>query len=48
MLAIYTGITKLSLLIFLFNRTAGSPNGSLSRSVAWQSGFAASVGGLVI
>jgi hypothetical protein len=28
------GITKLSLLIFLFNRTVCSPNGSLSLSVA--------------
>jgi hypothetical protein len=28
------GITKLSLLIFLFNRTVGSSNGSLSLSVA--------------
>ena len=48
MLAVYTGITKLSLLIFLFNRTVGSPNGALSRSVARQSGFAASVSGPVI
>ena len=28
------GIAKLSLVIFLFNRTVGSPNGSLSLSVA--------------